>query len=204
MRTAKPINRRRFGRRVWAIDIVDPIVWSRRWPLTDRRPRHMMAAPPQTGPPPFLSARDEARRQRVSFDVPTRPDRMAFGGERHCAESTLVDWAGAGRSMCFVPALRVRRRQPVHEARQLVARVGPQHQVPVVRHCRICQQSDRHSLQCFAQDFFVDLIVFVRMKEQGTSNCPIHHVIHASGGFSARSSWHRLVRSVPDQGKSSA
>ena len=149
-----------------------------------------MASTPQTRPAPVFGVCNQPRPQRISFDVSAGPKEVSFGLNRDGLKSVLIDRSSASCLMERMPPLRMGASQPMHEERQLMIFHGPHDEVPMVRHCTICQESDRHSLQCFAQHFFERQVVRAGAEQARASNCSIEHVIREYAGRSASASGH--------------
>ena len=109
--------------------------------------------------------------QRVAFDVTTDGEKVIVVLDRKTLEPALINVAFARAVMMGVISHRVGRGDPAHEAAHLAALIGPQHQVPVVRHQLIGEQVDVVSFESFAEDPLERFVVGAKETGTGPGYC---------------------------------
>ena len=100
-----------------------------------------MDAMPQASPAPGLGLFYQVGTQGISFDRATKGKEVVVLLHWKRLEPALVERARTGGVVVSVPALRVRHGQPAQPFGQVAIVIGPNHQVPVVRHAAIRQQA---------------------------------------------------------------
>ena len=118
---------------------------------------------------------------------------MLIALHRERFETPLIHRPGPRRPPMRVPALRVRHRQQPHELRQIfiTAALGPQHQMPVIRHEAIGQQPHIHPRERLHHHPLKRGIIRGVLKKLHPPDTPIQDVIHQSTHRYSSSSRHR-------------
>ena len=119
----------------------------------------------QAPPTPVLGTGHQVGPQCVSLHVPAGGRQVLIPGDGEGLEPPLVDVAGAGRLAVRMPSLRVRERQPAHEARELPIPLGPEHQVEVVRHHAVGKQPRPVAPDRLAEDTNEGVVVSRVLKD---------------------------------------
>ncbi len=97
----------------------------------------------RAGPGPVLWAVDQVRANRVLLDVATGHVVVVSVLHGHPSVASLIDGALAGLPTRPSPPLCVDAGDPPHEPAQLVVALGPDEQMPVVRHHAVLEQPYR-------------------------------------------------------------
>ena len=135
---------------------------------------------PETAPLPVIRPFHELRSQGISLDVPADREKVFVVLHREGLEAALVEMARPDGAVVRVPPLRVSQRQPSHEFGQIAVASRPQHQVPMIRHQAIRQNSYLHAVQSFFQHTLESRVVFQLLKNRRASIRAIENVKHNS------------------------
>ena len=85
----------------------------------------------------------------------------------------------------LMPPLRMRERQPVHETGEIAIPSRPHHEMPVIRHDAVGQESHRYSFTGLGQHPFKRRIITVVVKQTLPRVRAIEDVIGDIGGCRA-------------------
>jgi hypothetical protein len=97
-----------------------------------------------------------------------------------------------------VPTLGVRQRQPTHERGKISILARPNHQVPMIRHHAIGQQTHLHSPHRVGEDLLERFVVFRLVKDAHPGIGPVQHVVHQPAGNNSFCSSHAaILRNTP-------
>ena len=80
--------------------------------------------------------------------------------------------------------------EPAKKRGQLSVALGPQHEVPVVRHETITQEPDRLLLHSLGQDAFEGCVISVLLEQRQPGNCPVDGVVSKPSRSDARVARH--------------
>jgi hypothetical protein len=149
-----------------------------------------IASPPKTRPSPVFGPRHQACTECIPLDVSTNAEHMRVGFNWDGLESPLVHWTRPGCLTVGVPSLGVSAGEPMHETRELTTTVWPQDEMPVSRHCVICQHAKGDSLHGLQQHPFERSVVGLRFEQHSAPNRSIENVIDRIGCGSAWTSGH--------------
>ena len=175
------------------IQSIEPVDGDRHRPGVQKAIFATIATSPGARPSPVFSAAYQPAAQGILFDVTTSDQQMHFGFNCDRFESTLINGAGSCRAVTRVPALCVSHGQPVHEPGELVGLAGPNNQMPMVRHCTICEQTHAKTLDGLHENGFERDVVRGILEQQCAPNSSIEYVIREIAGRTARTSWHRVA-----------
>ncbi len=139
---------------------------------------------------PSFCPLNEAGSKWISLNVPTDIEEMFAGLNRDGLVSTLIDGPCPGRLMKGLPPLRMRTRKPLHELRQLLAVRRGEHQVPMIRHDAIGQQSHAGSGPSLEESVLKGVIVSFRNEQSRSFGCSIQDVVDKAVTDSVWSSGH--------------
>ena len=151
-----------------------------------------LGSTPQTRPAPLLCTDYQTRAQGIALDVPAHHQKMIIRLHGEGLEAPLVQMAGSGRSMMGMPALRVGQRHPGHELREFPISPWPQHEMPVVRHDAVGENSHRRACVRLAKHALKRLEVSWLLKNRQTRVGPIEDVVDNVAGCSSQWSPHAL------------
>lgn len=127
----------RFG--FGAIDVGNPVSRTRQRARIEKRQQRGLAPSRQTRPRPILGTSDQARPQRVAFDVAEDGQQVMVLLDGECLEASLPDMAGG--AMCFAVAMHMSSQQPLHPAADVVVAQGPQSKVKMIGHEAVAQEA---------------------------------------------------------------
>ena len=84
-----------------------------------------------------------------------------------------------------VPALGVRQRQPADERRKVAVLARPKHQMPVVRHHAIGQQTHLHSPHGLDEDSLERFVILRLVEYPHPGVRPVEHMVREPAGHSS-------------------
>ena len=103
---------------------------------------------------------------------------------------SLIKVAGADRMAMQVPTPHVRRRQSLHESTQVPVLQRPQHQVPMVWHQTIAENTQGNLGLCLRQDLFKGGVIRLLVKNLIAGISTIENVEDHSPRRVAWCTWH--------------
>jgi hypothetical protein len=166
--------------------MVNPVGWAWYWPIVQEVVSAEIASPPKARPTPVFGTCHQAGTESVPFHISTDAKDMNIRFDGNGLVSSLVHWTRTGGLMDGMPSLGMSAGEPMHESRELTARVRPQDKMPVSGHGGICEQAKGDSLHSLQQDPFERSVVGFSFEQHRASNCSIKHVID---GIGRRSPW---------------
>ena len=129
-----PADRREFGLGQGLVHTCEPVGGSGCGPLAARQSPWIFGvqAGPSTPPRPGFRTLNEPGAHAIAFNVPAHCVEVLATLHRKRLERSLVDVPFTFTVMSLLPATQVRRRQLVHEGRNLVVQFRPQYEMPVL------------------------------------------------------------------------
>jgi hypothetical protein len=109
------------------------------------------------------------------FNVSQHVVQVTLGLDRDRVIAALIHGTGSMNVMRHVPALRMCKRQTVHEARHFIG-VRPQNEVPVIGHHAVGEHARRDLRQRLGEHIFERLEVLGIVENAHTSNGSIDDV----------------------------
>src|SRR5439155_15475107 len=167
-----------------------PLPRTRHRPFAQQRLRFIISvrAPPEARPSPVLSPRHELRPQGIALHVATDRQEVLIRLHWKRFEPALVQVPGTDRTAGRMPALGVCHGQPAKERGQITIGTWPHHQVPVIGHHTIGEESHPHPLTRFRQHSLERLIITILGKELHSGISTVQDVIYQpTQGYAARS-----------------
>ena len=132
---------------------------------------------PGTTPPPVLGSFHESRTHRIALHISTDREAILIRLNWKRLEAPLIDVALADAVTMLMPALGMREGQPIHEPREVAIVAWPDHEMPVVWHDAVGQESHRHACTGLHQYALKRSVVPVVLKQRPAGVRPIEHVI---------------------------
>jgi hypothetical protein len=130
----------------------------------------------EAAPRPILSALDEAGSQRVPFDVAAGSHQLRRGLDVKGLESTLIDGTLADGVAMMMPSHCVGNCYPVHQLGQPRGVDGTHHQVPVVGHHTVGNQSSRVSFEALAEHLQEGAVIIRPPEQRRFPDAPVDDV----------------------------
>jgi hypothetical protein len=130
----------------------------------------------EAAPRPILSALDEAGSQRVPFDVAAGSHQLRRGLDVKGLESTLIDGTLADGVAMMMPSHCVGNCYPVHQLGQPRGVHGTHHQVPVVGHHTVGNQSSRVSFEALAEHLQEGAVIIRPPEQRRFPDAPVDDV----------------------------
>ena len=170
-----------------------PIRWRIDGPiLLKHQPwRSLLLPPGQARPRPSSGRCYQIRTQGVSLDVSADDQQVLIALDRKAFESSLVQRAGAGGVMMGVPTLGVGHGQQPHELAQLIVLARPQHQVPVIGHQAVAEDSHRDRKTGAFDDPLHGQVIGIVFKQSPATHRPVQHMIKHPSARGSQSSGHK-------------
>lgn len=84
----------------------------------------------------------------------------------------------------------MRHRQPTHPFRQIAILARPDHQMPVIGHQTIPQQTHRQTILCLSHHTLEGSIVRVVIKQPHPPNPTVDDVINQTAHYLTKTTWH--------------
>ena len=139
------------------------------------RPRRPRGQRVEAGPAPFLGSLYEMGAQGVAFEVPQHHTEMIVLLNREGLESTLPDMS-AGVVMLLIPA-NMSRQQPVNPPAQVPIALGPKHQMEMIGHQAVSQDSHGVPERCLGDHVEKRLKVPFLVENLSAGIAPVQYVI---------------------------
>jgi hypothetical protein len=163
-------------------------------PHRQRRPLYRGSHRRHAAPLPVFRVRDQPDAQGISFHVATQPQEMIVILNSDRLESSLVDGASSPTSSPDPPRFRVASGEPNHERRETVIAGRPEHEVPVIRHQRICEKPHGEAFGCLVDEPEELLVVVHGLEEHRVLHCAVENMEYELSGRSAWTSGHGRPR----------
>ena len=173
-----------LGRFDRGLHVVLPVGWTRRRPLGQPDPRSRRCA----GRVPCPRRRRQASRAGIPFHVSNDAKEARAGFDRNRLVAFRIH-RSAGAAPAVEP-LRVRQRQPADEALHGVVGLGPEHEVPVIRHDAVGEQPSRPDGLGFGDQIDERAIRGARIEEGHAGAGAIGDVVDEVGDDANRSAGH--------------
>jgi hypothetical protein len=123
-----------------------------------------------------LSALDEACSEGVPFDVAAGSHQLPRGLDVKGLESTLIDGTLADGVAMMMPSHRVGNSYPVHQVRQPRGVDWTHHQVPVIGHHTVGNQSNRVSFEALAEHLQESAVIIRPTEQRRFPDAPVDDV----------------------------
>ena len=169
-----------FVRAERRVDTGDPVFRTLHGPFR-QHPLEVIVAVrprPQTPPAPFLSLRNQPRRQWIPLDVPRDRQQVFIALQGKALEPPLIKRAVAHGLVGDSPPHRMRMCQPPKKRRQLPIVLRPDHEVPMVREDAVRQDSQRMALMSLDHNAFKRRQIGVFPPQMHSPDSPIQDVIN--------------------------
>ncbi len=161
----------------------------------------------ETAPTPVFRTFHQLCPQSIAFHIPAHRQKVVIALDRKRLESPLIQMARTSRFAMSVPALCMSQCQPADKARQLIIFLRPHHQVPVIFHQTIRQQSSPRASHRFREHRLKRNEILILRKDRHPRIRPVQHMINpTTRSCSFRSSHaenlpklnHTVNETVPD------
>jgi hypothetical protein len=105
-------------------------------------------------------------------------------------ESSLIERAGSGRVMVRVPALSMGHGEQAHEFAQFPVLARPEHEMPVVGHQTVTDDSDGQLLVGSLDDLLHRYVIRVVVEQTAASDGSVQNVIGDTARRYPQTPWH--------------
>src|SRR6185312_5289513 len=110
-----------------------------------------------------------------------------------CTKPTLIQRAEADQFSQMSPSLHVSHGEPEHEAGEIFVVLRPEHQVPMIGHKTVAQDSHRHALLSLNQQSLECGIIALPGEESHLAAAAIEDVINDPARHLSCASWHCII-----------
>ena len=142
----------------------------------------------EAGPGPILGLSDQAGAEGVTLDVAEASQKVAILLDGKRPETPLPNMPRG--LMAAMMAADMSGEEPLHEAAKVTIGEGPQHEVEVVGHEAVRQNTHREAVASQGEQIDEDRIVLVIQEDGGPSIPAIEDMVAMAGSRGAKGAWH--------------